>query len=568
VRRSQALVGFPAPLGAGTSIQATVSHDDSERGVRATGGPPVAGRSAISPRLLGALLVVAAAAPFVPGVCEFLHRGIPDVLFTGDGAVTEIRTLHAAHGSQLVGPYSRFHWSHPGPAFFYLALPFYEAFHRRGPALNLFAFVSNLASAIALVHSARALRGARFALVVAALLALYEAVEAPFSLSQEWNPVVPILPLGLLTVLSARLALRELAVLPAFAFVASAIVETHIGFLPVVAWLSVAPIASSVVRRFGRGHPPDSRRRPLGPTVAATGVVLLVLWSLPLLDCALHWPGNLGDLAAFFTAPHRSEHSLREVSETVGRQLSWTPAAIVQELGLCREPGLALRAALALAEVAGLVAASVAGLRGRDRPLSALSALALGEVAVAMVAVYSIRGGIYPHLVTWISMVGILGLAAMAAWLLPPAPPRRGPGSAGARAGAAILALAAIGYGVRAQIGRGVVRPPEADAERFVHGVHAYLVSAGVREPLVRAATNDVWPTFAAVVLDLYRSGARLFVAPEWLFLVGRQFAADGRPHPTLWIGDLAFCDAASLRPGTTPVVAVGSTCALLRDPE
>jgi hypothetical protein len=63
------------------------------------------------------LLLVAAALPFVPGAIEFMRRGIPDVLFTGDGAAIELGTLHAAHGVQLVGPYSRFGWSHPGPAF-------------------------------------------------------------------------------------------------------------------------------------------------------------------------------------------------------------------------------------------------------------------------------------------------------------------------------------------------------------------------------------------------------------------------------------------------------------------
>ena len=66
-------------------------------------------------------LIGGAIAPFAPAAAEFVRRGVPDYLFTGDGATLELRTLHAAHGAQLLGPYSGFYWNHPGPAFFYLA---------------------------------------------------------------------------------------------------------------------------------------------------------------------------------------------------------------------------------------------------------------------------------------------------------------------------------------------------------------------------------------------------------------------------------------------------------------
>src|SRR5437868_15488301 len=99
-------------------------------------------------------LCALAIAPFVPGMIEFLRKGVPDILFTGDGGVLELRTWEAAHGVQLVGPYSRFFWSHPGPAFFYLALPFYAASGQHGPALNLSTLFTNLAAAVALVIGA------------------------------------------------------------------------------------------------------------------------------------------------------------------------------------------------------------------------------------------------------------------------------------------------------------------------------------------------------------------------------------------------------------------------------
>src|SRR5687767_5787442 len=101
------------------------------------------------------VLCVVTLSPFAPGAWVFVQRGIPDVLLAGDGAALELGTLHAAAGTQLLGPYSRFGWNHPGPAFFYLALPIYELCDRRGSALNLFAFMCNAVVAILIVREAR-----------------------------------------------------------------------------------------------------------------------------------------------------------------------------------------------------------------------------------------------------------------------------------------------------------------------------------------------------------------------------------------------------------------------------
>ena len=44
-----------------------------------------------------------------------------------DGAILEISTIEALEGRQLLGPYSRFGWNHPGPLYFYLQGPWYFA---------------------------------------------------------------------------------------------------------------------------------------------------------------------------------------------------------------------------------------------------------------------------------------------------------------------------------------------------------------------------------------------------------------------------------------------------------
>src|SRR5205814_8098147 len=89
------------------------------------GAPPYLGRMHFrpSPRVAsGALPAIAAAAPFAVFALRILihHR---DPVFSGDPALLDMATRSAAHFHRQVGPYSRYGFSHPGPALFYAAAP-------------------------------------------------------------------------------------------------------------------------------------------------------------------------------------------------------------------------------------------------------------------------------------------------------------------------------------------------------------------------------------------------------------------------------------------------------------
>ena len=75
---------------------------------------------------------------------------MPDAAVVGDGAVLELQARQTARGENLLGPYSRFHFNHPGPIYFSLMLPLY---YLSGQAHGSFFFTSvliNLA-AVALI---------------------------------------------------------------------------------------------------------------------------------------------------------------------------------------------------------------------------------------------------------------------------------------------------------------------------------------------------------------------------------------------------------------------------------
>jgi hypothetical protein len=519
-------------------------------------------------------LAVAAAAPFAPGALQFLHRGIADVLFDGDAAALELGTLHAAHGTQLLGPYSRFQWNHPGPAFFYLALPVYEAFHRRGPAIDLFAFLTNLGCAMALVLSARRLAGVAFALAVALLLACYLSVGPEFQLSSEWNPLTPVLPLCLSSLLCARIALGHVRAVPAFAFVASAIVQTHVGYLPVVAVLvllaSTLPSARRLLRRR-RGPASDQRdvgpvlRSVITPACLTLGALVLVWWP-PVLDCWAHPPGNLVLLWRFFTAPHAPDHVWRVVFETAARGLAHLPVALLRAFGA---PG-DLRAWVFEWTAGGLafgaVLAAVYGWVQGDAASGVLAAVALGEMVAAVVAVRSIRGPIFPYLVAWTSVGGWMALVAIARAAFVAIEPhaRR----AFVRPAFVVATVAGLLFCVRAEAAIvDVYRAHDPELEQFAHEVRAHLAANPGRPPLLRIAVHDTWPTAIAVVLYLFKTDVPFFVSSDWLFMMGREFAPPDEDRPILFIGDGAFCEMSLARPDRRLLSAVPRACAFLGDP-
>ena len=504
------------------------------------------------------LLCLVAIVPFVPGTWQIFQEGIPDVLFTGDAATLEIRTLHAAHGQQQLGPYSRFLWSHPGPAFFYLALPLYKAFHQRGAALNVFVFVASMSSAVATVLCARKLRGDVFALAVATLLGVYEIVGVPFAMSSEWNPSVPLLPLTLLFFLGASLALGGTsAALPAFVFVGSAIVQTHVGYLPEVLLISAVALLWSVGRWLLPGEAPTLKRRQrTGWALLVAGGVLAVCWVLPVLETVTTHPGNLTDLFVFFTTPHRSQHTWNFSVAEVFRHMAVMPLSVARVFHLAEgEPRWVTVRALAHLQIFGITAALFTGIRRRDGGLAVLAVLALGEVLVAIAAVHAIRGEIFPYLVTWTSTLGFVSTTVAAACLV-----RGLLGSPNADRAIRVLAIAELiylGVAVGGAFGHvQIFRERDIGVEKLARDVGSRLLSERIQRPVVRIMSPDTWPTAMGVILHLYKESIPVSVEKSWLYMVGTRFSPQANPRFWLKFGDKAFHEAVRARPDHTLVAA------------
>ena len=522
------------------------------------------------------LLLAVAAAPFLPGAVQFLRHGVTDVMFSGDGAVLELRTLHAAHGRELLGPYSRFQWSHPGPAFFYLALPIYQLFHQRGPALNLFVLLSNLAAAVALVLTARRLRGDLFALAVAVLLTVYETIAAPFPLSGEWNPMTPILPLALLVFLCVRLGSGAVGILPAVAFVASAIVQTHVGFTPAALYL-VATGALFFFRELfvvGRGgggrvgdvgSPRAIDRRRVAISLGAAAVVSILLWALPLYEDLSRPAGNLHLLRVFFALPHPTEHSWQVAIDVVSGQLAIFPLALCHALGRASmDVGMTGRHLLAGGQAAAVAAGLVIAWRRRDQPAALLSAISLGLFVVATYAVHEIRGEIFGHLIAWISVLGFIAWAAVATALVPAVV-----GDRRLTLGVLIVGLPLLALALRAGGDKPMVRDRDVPLETLTANAETFLHRAGIDHLRLEIPAHDEWPRAAGLIVALAKHGLAVTVTDDWLFMFGRELVSGAEQLPALVIADATMTPQLHLRSAYELIgTADGTSLFLRRGPE
>src|SRR5262245_20543822 len=123
-----------------------------------------------------------------------------------DFALLELSTAAAAHGVVAQGPYSRFGWRQPGPAYFYVMAPLYRLSGGSSASLPLTALILNWGVALAMAlllsrrlnHSAPLLLALGLALVYGAYLGRGFAYNI-------WNPALTVLPFGLLLLACAEL---------------------------------------------------------------------------------------------------------------------------------------------------------------------------------------------------------------------------------------------------------------------------------------------------------------------------------------------------------------------------
>ena len=482
---------------------------------------------------VGAAVVLGPAIALLPGLTDPTEA--PPFYPHGDHAVLELYTRLAASGDQRLGPYSRFHFHHPGPALFYLSMPVYELAGESHEGLKLAALLINALSVAGLLGAARRLGGLAAYFATALGLAAFVAWWGPAGLFSNWNPTIAVLPFGLGLLAWGGVAAGRPAFLPVAVLASSFAVQSHVGCAPVTAAVAAAALAMATIPRLSRvlRLPPAPPRAWLRPAVIGA-VVLVVLWALPLAEQLDPEGGNLGRILEISTQPPLRHPSLPDAAQA----LADNAAAFL--MGSAGSPEGSRRAFPLLA--VALVTALGLAWRARSCLGIALPLVTLVGMATAVYSATRIPGWAQPYLVGWMSMLGLvafvgtlLGLGA--------SPLLHGERLARLAAAAAIcitLALSALGVrDARAHL------PPPADppdrlsewTRHLAEPAAAALRAGGGRRTLVEVERPVPRALAVGLVLGLDKAGVSMAVTPFGPFRFPGRLAPDGTEDATLLVG-------------------------------
>jgi len=433
---------------------------------------------------------------------------------TSDEAALEVGTLRALEGRQLLGPYSRFGWNHPGPTFFYATLPLYVMLGRSSLALDFTALFLNLA-AIAVILTSVSYRGRTLAFGVFSVLFTlylnYLYTERAFSLSSPWNPFVTILPFAALFFLSTETALGRLSRLPLAVLCASFVVQTHVAYLPSVMALAVATALVSLsagLRRVLGMAPFAPQGSHARRSVALAGIVFFLLWLPPVFEELTNEPGNVTRMVQFFSAesnPLGIARALRALSVSV----PFSTGVLV---------------ALSL---------SLGYFRARRRRDDAAIALSILGVVGSLAALWSIGrivgpvSSVHSYLLFWTSALLVVAAGVFALGLVP----RRNASERWLKITVAVVAIALTVHTVIRTAANRTDFPREFDSHKtkvLYRQLHDFLEAESIRKPLIRIYSVDTWQVAAGVILQLHKAGIQFSIQEDWVSMFGREFAPSG----------------------------------------
>jgi hypothetical protein len=499
----------------------------------------------------------------------------------GDQALLDLGARRAWHLDQLVGPYSRFGWHHPGPALFYLfAIPV-RMFEPQGPGLDVGTVLINGAASVAVVAlvwrraGPRAGLGAGVAVAALALSLTAAVMQTP------WNPYLIILPLVLFCVLWADAVQGRPGALAWAAVVGSYVAQTHISAAPFcVAMIALAVAVFAVVRR----------RRPVvrgtERRAAVAGLVVFVAaWIPPVVELWRDDPNNFTLLWRYFTSHQPGDPSLATALHQSLDAMTILPFSFNRLSPVIARSTIDL--ALGCAALAAVtVAAWVIGWRRRQALALALVASGVLGGAIGVVVTTRVSGGLFVYLIIWQAFVPCVLLIGLAIALL--APPvgmtsLDGTGALGARhrqgrrarpveAGVALVVCVLAGLILTPLAVRDNLRvsPPwqanvavgqlSAAGERVL-GPRDHLVN-------VTIGTASAWPTAAGLVDELERLGHPTTVSPViWVSVFGHARLPDRAVAVDFDIYQVGDSAAAASFDGKALATSGGFTLAYRRAP-
>jgi hypothetical protein len=236
----------------------------------------------------------------------------------GDVAANAIEVQNAKHFHELLGNYSRWHFHHPGPFFFYVFAAgeavFYDLLHIVPTPLNGEALAEIILSTaflfLAILVFYDNIRKPLFpaAAVLVSVLFVYVIDTAiPTSTISLWPPYMAMFCFLLFTTCCASVAARNWKHVALLALSGMIMIHAHVAHLFFVPILTAAALLTAGFHELKRGTLRTTVRVYRQYFIIALGIVGLFL--LPIaIDWAIHHPNNIHQIRVYLRQ-HRGEHN-------------------------------------------------------------------------------------------------------------------------------------------------------------------------------------------------------------------------------------------------------------------
>lgn len=328
---------------------------------------------------------------------------------TGDMAQAELHLRGFWSHPPLVGAAGRIEsdagvqGSHPGPSLWIALYPVYALFGRSSAALMTSAVVVHAVFIGAALWLARRFGGLSLMLPLTLGYAAVVRASGPAFFTEPWNPWFAVFPfvIFLLAIWASVDRSPRWFVLAVLA--GSHCVQSHVGYLVIVAGLSATTVLVLARRAL--------LARQIGPLVVPGALsigALALIWLPPIVDQLTRSPGNFSILWQHFGSPREPFLGHRVVLEIFASELSsvgpWlTGPALIERNAL-----------LAIPTVLAWGAAVVAGVRSHRRAILRLHAVLAVAVALGGASLLRIFGSYQEYTIRWFWVLTVAILAACA----------------------------------------------------------------------------------------------------------------------------------------------------------
>lgn len=335
-----------------------------------------------------------------------------------DIALLDLNARRAWHLDQLLGPYSRFGWHHPGPFLVYLlALPV-RLFEPNGTGIYVGTVLINGAVAMAAVSMMWRRASALAALWASVAVAGFSLSLTMDFLQLPWNPYLVVLPLVLFCVLWADALQGQPGSLAWAAVVASYLIQTDIGVAPFCVLMIVVAVMAFGVHWWRSRNEVFVRQRTSGLIGL---VVFLVCWIPSVVELWRDSPNNLTLLWRYFTSYQGTMPPLSVALHQSLIAMTVLPFGYDNLWGqpLARSDTEVLLGCIGIL----LIASAAVAIGWRRRQTLALTLTGAGGLAV-VVGVFStsrVTGTIYSYVIIWQSVVPCVFVLALGLAMFGPA---------------------------------------------------------------------------------------------------------------------------------------------------